>query len=204
MLIEQPTFILQRIYPKGIFRKDPSDHSVFLTFDDGPVPEVTPWLLDVLDEYGIKATFFVVGDNVRKYPELFRMIVERGHSVGNHTFNHVRGMRMRTPDYIDNVSKCDSLFHTRLFRPPHGILRRWEYRYMLANGYDIVFYDVVTRDYSRKLDGKKVLENVRRYTRNGSIIVFHDSLRSAENLKYALPRAIGWLREQGYGFKILG
>lgn len=204
MLIEQPTFLLRLIYPKGIFRMSPSEHSVCLTFDDGPVPEVTPWLLDVLDEYGVKATFFVVGDNVRKYPELFRMLVERGHSVGNHTFNHVRGMRMRTPDYIDNVCKCDGLFHSRLFRPPHGIMRRWVYRYMLANGYQIVFYDVVTRDYSRKLDGRKVLDNVRRYTRNGSIIVFHDSLRSVENLKYALPKAIEWLQEQGYEFRTLG
>lgn len=202
MFIEHPTFLLQRIYPKGIFRKDPSDHSVYLTFDDGPIPEVTPWLLDVLDRYGVKATFFVVGDNVRKHPEIFRMIVERGHVIGNHTFNHVRSLYMRTPDFIDNVKKCDGYFKSHLFRPPHGIMRRWVYRYMMCK-YDIVFYDVVTRDYSSKQTGPQVLENVKRYTRNGSIIVFHDSLRSRENLQYALPKSIEWLREMGYGFKTL-
>ncbi|MCQ2066794.1 MAG: polysaccharide deacetylase family protein [Bacteroidaceae bacterium] len=202
MFIEHPTFLLQRIYPKGIFRKDPSDHSVCLTFDDGPIPEVTPWLLDVLDRYGVKATFFVVGDNVRKHPEIFRMIVERGHVIGNHTFNHVRSLYMRTPDFIDNVKKCDGYFKSHLFRPPHGIMRRWVYRYMMCK-YDIVFYDVVTRDYSSKQTGPQVVENVKRYTRNGSIIVFHDSLRSRENLQYALPKSIEWLREMGYGFKTL-
>lgn len=202
MFIEHPTFLLQRIYPKGIFRKDPSDHSVCLTFDDGPIPEVTPWLLDVLDRYGVKATFFVVGDNVRKHPEIFRMIVERGHVIGNHTFNHVRSLYMRTPDFIDNVKKCDGYFKSHLFRPPHGIMRRWVYRYMMCK-YDIVFYDVVTRDYSNKQTGPQVVENVKRYTRNGSIIVFHDSLRSRENLQYALPKSIEWLREMGYGFKTL-
>ena len=118
MILEQPTAILSKIYPNGIFRKDPEDHSVYLTFDDGPIPEVTPWVLDLLDQYGIKATFFMVGDNVRKHPETYRMVVERGHHIGNHTFNHVRGMRMRNHDYIDNVHKCDSYFATRLFRPP--------------------------------------------------------------------------------------
>lgn len=202
MLLEQPTFLLSKIYPKGVFRKNPEDHSVYLTFDDGPIPQVTPWLLDLLDSYGIKATFFVVGDNVRKYPDLFRMVVERGHHIGNHTFNHVRSMRMRNADFIDNVKKCDTFFETKLFRPPHGIMRRWSYRYMMEE-YDIVFYDVVTRDYNEKLQGEKVLDIVRKHTRNGSIIVFHDSLRSEKNLRYALPKAIEWLKQQGYEFKQL-
>ena len=202
MLLEQPTKILSKIYPKGIFRKDPEEKAVYLTFDDGPIPEVTPWLLEVLDRYGIKATFFVVGDNVRKYPEIFKMLVDKGHKIGNHTFNHVRSMRMRNPDYIDNVKKCESYFKTRLFRPPHGIMRRWSYRYMTGN-YDIVFYDVITRDYNGKLKPEKVLDIVKKYTRNGSIIVFHDSLRSEKNLRYALPKAIEWLNSQGYAFKAL-
>ena len=202
MLLEQPTKILSKIYPKGIFRKDPEEKAVYLTFDDGPIPEVTPWLFEVLDRYGIKATFFVVGDNVRKYPEIFKMLVDKGHKIGNHTFNHVRSMRMRNPDYIDNVKKCESYFKTRLFRPPHGIMRRWSYRYMTGN-YDIVFYDVITRDYNGKLKPEKVLDIVKKYTRNGSIIVFHDSLRSEKNLRYALPKAIEWLNSQGYAFKSL-
>ena len=202
MILEQPTSILSKIYPNGIFRKDPEDHSVYLTFDDGPIPEVTPWVLDILDQYGIKATFFMVGDNVRKHPEIYKMVVDRGHHVGNHTFNHVRGMRMRNHDYIDNVHKCDTYFNTRLFRPPHGILRRWTYGYM-KDDYQIVFYDVITRDYNEKLKPEKVLDIVKKYTRNGSIIVFHDSLRSEKNLRYALPKAIEWLKEQGYSFKQL-
>lgn len=202
MFFEQPTWILSKIYPKGVFRKNPEDHSVYLTFDDGPIPEVTPWLLETLDSYGIKATFFVVGDNVRKYPELYEMIINRGHRIGNHTFNHVRSMHMRNPDFIDNVQKCDNWFQTRLFRPPHGIMRRWSYRYM-QESYDIIFYDVVTRDYSSRLSPEKVLGIVKKYTRNGSIIVFHDSLKSEKNLKVVLPKAIDWLTEQGYTFKLL-
>lgn len=202
MLLEQPTSILSKIYPKGIFRRNPEEHSVYITFDDGPIPEVTPWLLDILDQYGIKATFFVVGDNVRKHPDIFKMVVERGHHIGNHTFNHVRGMRMRNHDYIDNVKKCESLISTRLFRPPHGVLRPWTYHYM-EGSYDIIFYDVITRDYNEKLKPEKVLEIVKKYTRNGSIIVFHDSLRSEKNLRYALPKAIEWLKQEGYEFKQL-
>ncbi len=202
MIIEQPSGFLKLIYPNGIFRKNPEDHSVYLTFDDGPIPQVTPWLLETLDKYGIKATFFIVGDNARKYPELLQDIISRGHRIGNHTFNHVRGMRMRTPDYIDNVKKCDRYFKTKLFRPPHGIMKKWEYRYMLES-YDIVFYDVITRDYNEKLGGIKVFDNVRKYTRNGSIIVFHDSIKSEKNLKYALPKAIEWLMAEGYQFKTL-
>ena len=202
MLIEQPSSVLSKIYPKGLFRKNPEEHAVYLTFDDGPIPEVTPWILELLDKHGIKATFFVVGNNVQKYPEIFKMITDRGHRIGNHTFNHVRSMRMRTPDFIDNVKKCDKYFTTRLFRPPHGVLRRWTYRYMKGD-YDIIFYDVITRDYNENLKPEKVLDIVKRYTRNGSIIVFHDSLRSEKNLRYALPKAIEWLQEQGYEFKQL-
>ena len=202
MLIEQPSSVLSKIYPKGLFRKNPEEHAVYLTFDDGPIPEVTPWILELLDKHGIKATFFVVGNNVQKYPEIFKMITDRGHRIGNHTFNHVRSMRMRTPDFIDNVKKCDKYFTTRLFRPPHGVMKKWVYRYM-KDDYEIVFYDVITRDYNEKLKGRKVLDIVKKYTRNGSIIVFHDSLRSERNLRYALPKAIEWLENQGYAFKQL-
>ncbi len=202
MLIEQPTFLLSRIYRKAIFRKDPSDRSVYLTFDDGPVPEITPWVLDLLDKFKIKATFFVVGDNVRKYPDIFKMVLDRGHKVGNHTFNHVRGLQMRNSDYVANVEKCERFFTTKLFRPPHGIMRHWEYRYML-NKYKIVFWDVVTRDYSIRLNGEQVFNIVKKYTRNGSIIVFHDSSRAESRLRYALPKSLEWLIKEGYEFKVL-
>lgn len=202
MLIEQPTAILSKIYPNALFRKNPNEHSVYLTFDDGPIPEVTPWVLDILDQYSVKATFFVVGDNVRRNPHILEDIINRGHRIGNHTFNHVRGMQMRAHDYIDNIKKCDRYFQSRLFRPPHGIMRRWVYQ-NLSTDYDIIFYDVITRDYSQKLNGNRVLRNVKNYTRNGSIIVFHDSLRSEPRLRFALPKSIEWLKEQGYRFELL-
>ena len=199
MLLEQPTPILSKIYPKGIFRKDPEDHSVYLTFDDGPIPEVTPWVLDTLDHYGIKATFFCVGENVQRNPELFADIKRRGHSVGNHTMNHVQGRFVTTRNYLLNVFHAHDLIQSNLFRPPHGLIR-WGQSKVLRERFVIIMSDLVTRDYSRKLTGEQVFENVKRFTRKGSIIVFHDSLKAERNMKYALPRSIEWLQEQGYKF----
>lgn len=202
MLNWRPSSLLRLIYPQGIFRIDPSDHSVYLTFDDGPIPEVTPWILELLDKYKVKATFFLVGDNVRKYPDLLEKLVCNGHSIGNHSFNHVHGVRIGVTEYMDNVRQCDSYFKTCLFRPPHAIMRKAVYRRMLSD-YKMVFFDVLPRDYSSDISGQDVLDNVMRYTRNGSIIVFHDSLRSRKNLEYALPKAIEWLSAEGYQFKVL-
>ena len=178
-----------------------SEKAVYLTFDDGPIPEVTPWVLDVLDKYQIKATFFMVGDNVRKHPDEYKMVVERGHRIGNHTFNHLKGFEEGSERYIANIDKADSYLSTDLFRPPHGIMRMKQYR-MLSKRYRIIMWDLVTRDYNPKLNGEQVLRRVRKYARNGSIITFHDSLRSVDNLRYALPRAIEWLQGEGYEFKV--
>ena len=173
--------------------------TVYLTFDDGPIPEITPWVLDLLDKYNIKATFFCVGDNVRKYPEVYRQVLERGHQVGNHTFNHVQGIRTLSKNYIRNAEKASEYIKSSLFRPPHGHMRLPQF-FCLRKKYQIILWDVVTRDYSSKQTPEKVLQNVKRYTRDGSIIVFHDSLKAEKNMKYALPRAIEWLLEQGYSF----
>lgn len=180
---------------------DKNVKAVYLTFDDGPIPEITPWVLDLLDKYGIKATFFLVGDNVRKHPEEFQMIKERGHRLGNHTFNHIQGFKYLSYNYLANVNKADKLIQTDLFRPPHGWMR-WGQYMVLRNRYRIVMWDLVTRDYSKRLNGRQVLHIVKKYVRNGSIITFHDSLKSEKNIKYALPRAIEWLLEQGYEFKV--
>lgn len=180
---------------------NPDEKAVYLTFDDGPIPVVTPWVADLLGHYGIKATFFMVGDNVRKHPQEFKLVVDAGHRVGNHTFNHLKGLFTDTLEYIENVEKADALIHSNLFRPPHGMLRRSQYK-ELSKRYQFVMWDLVTRDYSKRMNGEEVLANVKKYVRNGSIITFHDSLRSEENLKYALPRAIEWLLEQGYEFKL--
>ncbi|BEG99999.1 polysaccharide deacetylase family protein [Bacteroides sedimenti] len=202
MFIEQPPRLVRTLYPGAIWRMDPKEKAVYLTFDDGPIPEITPWVLDLLDKYGVKATFFLVGDNVRKHPEEFKMILDRGHRVGNHTFNHIRGFEYLTKNYLANTEKANELIHSNLFRPPHGHMRAHQY-YTLRKRYKIVMWDLVTRDYSNKLNGRQVLNKVKRYVRNGSIITFHDSLKSEQNMKYALPRAIEWLQEQGYQFKLL-
>lgn len=201
MFIEQVPGFVRNLFPKALWRMNPDEKAVYLTFDDGPIPVVTPWVVDLLGHYGIKATFFMVGDNVRKHPKEYKLVVDARHSVGNHTFNHLKGLFTDTREYIENVEKADALIHSNLFRPPHGILRRSQYK-ELCKRYQFVMWDLVTRDYSKRLHGEEVLEIVKRLVRNGSIITFHDSLRSEENLKYALPRAIEWLLEQGYEFKL--
>ena len=221
MLIEQPSKWLRRLYPGALWRVNPEEKAVYLTFDDGPIPEVTPWVLDLLDRYGVKATFFMVGDNIRKHPETFREVVKRGHRIGNHTFNHIRGFSRKyftSWNYLENTEMaydimreemghvpCDeSQLRPLLFRPPHGHMG-WAQYITLKRRYRIVMWDLVTRDYSKKLRGPQVLANVLRYTRNGSISTFHDSLKSWTNgnLQYALPRAIEFFMEEGYQIKTL-
>lgn len=202
MLIEQPAWFLRWLYPHALWRMNPKERAVYLTFDDGPIPEVTPWVLDVLDHYGVKATFFMVGDNIRKHPEEFEMVKARGHRLGNHTFNHYGGFRHSIHNYMRNVEKANEYLHTDLFRPPHGWMK-WEQYAIVRKKYKVVMWDLVTRDYSTRLNGRDVLDNVKRYARPGSIITFHDSVRSHDKLLYALPRAIEWLMAQGYEFKVL-
>lgn len=200
MLIEQPPLLYRLLFPEAIWRiKRHRRRVVYLTFDDGPIPEVTPWVLDLLDREQIKATFFVVGDNVRRHPELLEEIISRGHSWGNHTMNHLQGFKVTTRRYIRNISEADALVHSPLFRPPHGLMR-WAQARAIKNHYNIIMQDVVSRDYSKKIGPKEVVDNIRRYTRNGSIIVFHDSLKAERNMRQALPEAIKWLKEQEYEF----
>jgi len=198
MLIEQPPLLYRILFPEAIWRiKRKKQRVVYLTFDDGPIPEVTPWVLDTLDKYDIKATFFMVGDNARRHPWLVEEIKKRGHSYGNHTMHHLQGFKVSTLRYMRDITEANDYIDSTLFRPPHGLMR-WSQAKAIKDRYNIVMYDLVTRDYSYKLNGEEVLANVRRYVRNGSIIVFHDSLRAEHNLKYALPKAIEWLKSEGY------
>lgn len=201
MFIEQPPQLVRLLYPKAIWRMDKKVKAVYLTFDDGPIPGITPWVLDILDKYQIKATFFMVGDNIRKHPKEFEMVVKRGHRLGNHTFNHIRGSKYISENYLANTDKANEYLKTDLFRPPHGYMR-WKQYQVLKKKYRIIMWDLVTRDYSKILNGPQVLAKVKKYVRNGSIITFHDSIKSEQNVKYALPRAIEWLKEQGYEFKV--
>lgn len=229
MFIEQPNKLLKKLYPSALWRMDPDERAIYLTFDDGPIPEVTPWVLDKLDQFDVKATFFMVGDNVRKHPDIFRMVVERGHGIGNHTMHHIKFFDRNSLRYMADVREMEqivnenltvsqedenyelfnsqlSIFNSKkLFRPPHGFLNHYQYEKLKWAGYKIVMWDLVTRDYSYKLRPPQVLSNVLRYTRNGSIITFHDSLRSWNrgNLQYALSHALWFFKEEGYQFKLL-
>ena len=203
MWIEQPPFFYRLLFTEAIWRiLHRGKKVVYLTFDDGPIPEETPWVLDVLDRYDIKATFFMVGDNVRKHPEVFEEVKRRGHSYGNHTMHHPQGLKECATTFFRDITEADRYIGSILFRPPHGIISPLQTK-LIKRHYNIIMYDVVTRDYSKRVTKEQVLDNVKRYTRNGSIIVFHDSLKAHEKMRYALPRAIEWLREQGYEFRAL-
>ena len=204
MLIEQPPLLYRLLYPKAIWRIPvPNKKTVYLTFDDGPIPEVTPWVLDVLDQFNVKATFFCVGDNVRKHGYIFEEILNRGHLVGNHTFHHLQGWQNWSSEFLNDTRKAGELINSDLFRPPHGHMKFPQPSRLKRKGYKIIMWDVVTRDYSKYMTPQQVLENVKKYTRNGSIIVFHDSLKAEANMKYALPKAIEWLLKQGYTFELV-
>lgn len=200
MIIEQPAKWLRWLYPGAIWRMDPDDHAVYLTFDDGPIPESTPFILDTLREFDAKATFFMVGENVLRYHHLYNRIIAEGHQVGNHTFNHLGAFKHWTITYALNTAKANEVIKSHLFRPPHGWMRHSEY-WWLQRKYKIIMWDLVTRDYSKWLTAEKVVENVKRYARNGSIITFHDSTKSIDKLRTALPESLKWLKEQGYAFK---
>lgn len=202
MIIEQPAVYLRWLYPRALWRMDHHEKVVYLTFDDGPIPESTPFILDTLQRYGIKATFFMVGDNVRKHQELYKRILSEGHQVGNHTHNHISGFRHSLRDYSYNVEKANAYIRSHLFRPPHGWMRLAQYA-LLSRKYKVVMWDVVTRDYSKWMTAQDVVNNVKRYTRPGSIITFHDSLKSIDKLQTALPASIEWLQQEGYRFGVI-
>ena len=188
------------LYPRATWRMDKNEKAVYLTFDDGPIPESTPFILETLAKYDAKATFFMVGENVLRYHDLYNRIKEDGHRVGNHTFNHWGGFRHATLKYNANVEQANELIKSNLFRPPHGWML-WQQYFWLGRKYRIVMWDLLTRDYSKWTTSEDVVRTVKRYARNGSIITFHDSLKSIDKLKKALPEVLEWLKNEGYEFK---
>lgn len=202
-LIEQPPLLYRKLFPGSIWRIPlETKKVVYLTFDDGPIPEITPWVLELLEKLDVKATFFCVGDNVRKHPEVFKMVVDKGHRVGNHTFNHIQGIKTWTHNFQANADLAAEYIDSDLFRPPHGHMRLPQH-YMLRRKYKMIMWDVVTRDYSKHMTPDTVFEVVKKRTRDGSIIVFHDSLKAEKNMKGALEKSIIWLKEQGYSFELI-
>ena len=179
---------------------------VYLTFDDGPIPGVTDWVLDILNQYRAKATFFVVGENVKKYPTLFSRIVEKGHTVGNHTQNHLNAWRNKKKVFLNNIEQCDEIMdgymRKPLFRPPHGKLTPSIIR-KLKSKYDIIMWDVLSGDYNTSISDDECLKNTLKYSSDGSIVVFHDSYKAEKKLKSVLPKYIKELDSQGFSFKSL-
>ena len=202
MNCQLPTVLRPLIGRNYLWRKNSSEKVVYLTFDDGPVPEVTPQVLSVLDDFNIKATFFCVGDNVNKYPELYREILLKGHSVGNHTFHHLNGFKVEHEQYLNDVEQASQLIDSRLFRPPYGKLTRREKK-ILEQKFQIVLWDVISYDYDRNLSPSQVLENVKHNSRNGSVILFHDSMKAKNNMLSVLPDAINFLLAKGFRFERL-
>lgn len=194
--------ILRPFFGKTIWRKTPSEKVIYLTFDDGPVPEVTPQVLDILDTYGWKATFFCVGENVQKHPELYNEILLRGHKTGNHSFNHLKGFNYSIEEYTANIKKAASYIDSNLFRPPYGRITRKQIK-ALETDYQIIMWDVITHDYNKNLSNDEVFRNVTKHLRKGSIVVFHDSVKAKEHVLAVLPKAIEFWNEKGYDFAVL-
>lgn len=209
---------MQHLYRGVTWRRDASvlhdgKPVVYLTFDDGPIPEATPAILDILKQYGIRATFFVVGDNIQKYPHIYARVLAEGHRVGNHTFHHIKGTKFSLGDYLRDIDACQNVitpFPKRegqgmglLFRPPYGKMTFRQKRAILERGYEIILWDVLTHDYNRSYSPDKMLAIIQRYTRSGSIINFHDSVKSADRTIAVLPRVIEWLLQNGYSIELL-
>ena len=203
LLYQFPTW-LQRLYRGVVWRENPSSKVVYLTFDDGPIPECTPQLLDILKQYGVKATFFMVAENAERYPELLARVRNEGHVVGNHTYHHMRGCKYDTQTYVRDALRGAEVLQTTLFRPPHGRMRNNQKKALINQGYTIYLWDVLTHDYNPHYSVDKMLAVVKRYTRNGSILVMHDSLKSKDRMLEALPQIIEWLQSNGYKTGVLG
>lgn len=199
-LVKTPEFV-QRIYPKRTWSFPNSTQTVYLTFDDGPIPEVTPWVLSELKKHHAKATFFCIGENISKHPDIFKQIIAEGHSVGNHTYNHLNGRKTATPEYIDNVDKAHveikkftgqesrkTEFKDMLFRPPYGRLTSEQARLILNKNHKIIMWDVLSYDFDASISEEQCLLNVQNNLEAGSIVVFHDSLKAEKHLRYTLPK----------------
>lgn len=201
------------IYPKRIWEGPAEGKSIYLTFDDGPIPQVTPWVLEQLKAYDALATFFCIGENVQQHPGIFRKIINEGHSIGNHTFNHLDGWRTRTDEYILNTLKCRQVIQNNLpeksfkrnplFRPPYGKIKGRQAKELQKRGFTVVMWSIVSLDYDPSVSAERCYRNVKRHVRPGSVIVFHDSLRAQANLTTVLPRVLEHYNREGFTFRAL-
>lgn len=203
--------LVAKLFPNYTWNIETGKKELFLTFDDGPTPEVTPWVLDTLNTFNAKATFFCIGKNVENHPEIFQRILNEGHSFGNHTQNHVNGWKTKTPQYMENVLEAEKVIQykvgnqisedVKLFRPPYGQLKPQQGNKVLEKGYKIIMWDVLSFDWDVKVSEEECLENVLSKSKSGSIIVFHDSIKALRNMKYSLPKVLEYFSNEGFQFK---
>ena len=199
MLIVSPPSFLRKIYSSLTWHIPVTDKKVFLTFDDGPIPEVTPFVIDILKKHNALATFFCIGKNVETNPDLYNRIISEGHTTGNHTHTHINGWRTKRDVYIESVKLCAQKVKSNLFRPPYGKISRKQIK-AIAPHYKIIMWDVLSYDFDKKVTQEKCLQNVLENVRPGSVIVFHDSIKAFNNMSYALPIVLEKLTLLGYSF----
>jgi peptidoglycan/xylan/chitin deacetylase (PgdA/CDA1 family) len=204
MHIFQIPALLPKLFPHWIWRGSKDHKTIFLTFDDGPHPEITPWVLKTLESYEAKATFFCVGENAQKYPHIIQLIKDQGHEIGNHTHNHLKGWQYSKQQYIDNIIKATEWLPGNLFRPPYGRIRFSQANRLRKMGLKIVMWSLLSCDYDPKLNREYSLKKMIKHSKNGSIVVFHDSEKAFENLKFLLPRYLEFLTQNGFELKHLG
>lgn len=208
--IKTPEFV-QHMYPDFLWRVSSNKKEIYLTFDDGPTPKVTEFVLDVLNDYQAKATFFCIGKNVEEHPQICTQIVDQGHSIGNHTHNHLKGWRSLRKEYLENVLKAQKTIqklspkdqNTQLFRPPYGKIKKMQTKDLQKNNFKIVMWDILSGDWDARISGERCLRNVKDNITNGSIVVFHDSKKAEKNLKFALPKVLAHFSEKGFQFKAI-
>lgn len=207
----RPNRLMRKVYSSALWRVRTKEKKIFLTFDDGPVPEITPWVLSVLKEHKAKATFFCIGDNIEKNTDIFRQVIAEGHTIGNHTYNHLNGWKTNSKVYLENVEKCQTIIQknsdsqskiSTVFRPPYGRMKRSQFSSLKYN-YSVVMWDVLSGDFDETISEEKCLKNVLSKTREGSIVVFHDSIKSKKNLFFALPKFLEYFSQRGYTFSAL-
>lgn len=210
--------IIKQLFSNYYWDFPNNEKKIYLTFDDGPTPEITEWVLDQLKKFEVKATFFCIGNNIENNTEIFNKIIEEEHLIGNHTFNHLNGWKTSRNEYIENINQCSVISHQcseeflkcqlktkncQLFRPPYGKIKPSQANALKKLGYKIIMWDVLSADFDRSISPEQCLKNVKDNVTSGSIIVFHDSIKAFPNLKYVLPKALAFFKEKGYVCEVI-
>ena len=199
--------LVKHVLPSLVWNIKTTEKVVYLTFDDGPTPENTDWVINTLDTFDAKATFFCIGNNIEKHPEIFKSIINKGHAIGNHTYNHLKGWKTKTKDYLINIYKTqliiDSSYNSKplLFRPPYGRIKLKQVKALSKLNYQIIMWNILSKDWDKTIEKEVCLRNVIQNTKEGDIVVFHDSIKASRNMQYTLPRMLDHFTKKGYEFK---